>query len=214
MATRMFQGLQAGSDTPLSSEEHASQSTQSRETLWKREIQRRTIWACFIMDRTVGCGRDRPVSLDTNAVTIYLPATEDDFDLGTPSFEPFTYNQLINRSLGPLDRRFTIGDYYTVTIRSLDVFAHACKWVADGGRRQVSVLGTCPWQPESAWHQIKTELSQLRELLHDRLKYPQTPLYIYVHRRQGERFAFVNLIYYLRYVRVLELARIVLKDDY
>lgn len=214
MATRMFQGLQARSETSLLSEEDASQSNQSRETIWQREIQRRSIWACFVMDRTMSCGKGRPVTLDAKTMTIYLPATEDDFDLGIPTSEPLVYSQLVERNLGRPDRTFAIGDYYTVAIRSMDIFSHACEWVTGGGRRQGSALGTCPWQPKSPWHRIKTELSQWRELSHIRLQYPQTPLSIYIHRREGERFAFLNLVYYLRHVKIPLLVPLLAKISY
>ncbi|KAJ5812679.1 hypothetical protein N7474_008980 [Penicillium riverlandense] len=199
MAIRMFQGLQAASDTALTSQGHASKTTQLRKMVWKREIQRRTIWACFIMDRTMSCGKDRPSSLDITAMKIHLPASEDDFDLGITPSESITYNQLIDLNSTDINGRLTIADYYTITIRSLDIWSHTCKWMADGGRRQVSALGACPWESGSTWYQIQTELDQWRDMLHVRLKYPETPLCIYVHRRQGERFAFVNLIYYLTY---------------
>ncbi|KAF5849369.1 hypothetical protein GGP41_006308 [Bipolaris sorokiniana] len=201
MATRMVQGLQARSETSLLSEENISQSDQSRETVWQREIQRRSIWACFIMDRAMSCGKGRPATLDTKEMTLYLPATEDDFDLGTPTSEPLVYSQLVERNLGRPDKTFTIGDYYTVTIRSMDIFAHACKWVTGGGRRQGSALGTCPWQAESPWHRIKTELIEWRKLLHDRLQYPQTPISLYIHRREAERV----LILYREYLPFIPL---------
>lgn len=209
MAIRMFQGLQAESDTPLSCKELSSQTGEARDAIWRGEIQRRTHWACFAMDRTMSCGKDRPISLDTNAMTVCLPPSEDEFDLGTSASEPLTYSRLVSLSLERPIKEFTIGDYYTVTIRSLDIFSKACKWVADGGRRLESALGKCPWEPDSDWHQINKELIQWRGILHDRLKYPQTPLFMYIHRRQGERFAFVNLIHYLRYVSMLDLTRLV-----
>ncbi|EUC40107.1 hypothetical protein COCMIDRAFT_41509 [Bipolaris oryzae ATCC 44560] len=197
MATRMLQGLQARSETSLLSEESASQSDQSRETVSQREIQRRSIWACFIMDRTMSCGKDRPATLHTKEVSIYLPATEDDFDLGIPTSEPLMYSQLVERNLGRPDKTFKIGDYYTVTIRSMDIFAHECEWVTNGGRRQASALGSCPWQAESPWHKIKTEVIEWRKMLHERLQYPQTAVSLYVHRREAERFVYLNLIHYL-----------------
>lgn len=200
MAIRMFQGLQAASALPSSSQGQASENTQRRELVWKHEIQRRTIWACFIMDRMVSCGQNRPTMLHASDMTIYLPTSEDDFDLGVPSSNPITYSELIDRSIVSSEFKLTIADYYTIVIRGLDIWSNTCKWVTDGGRRQVSVTGVCPWEPHSTWHQIKVRLDQWRDILHVRLKYPQTPLSIYLHRRQGEHFAFVNLVYYLRYV--------------
>lgn len=210
----MLQGLQAGPRILPSSYKQGIESTQSAEVMWKREIRLRTIWACFIMERTLGCGNDYPPKLDTKVMKTYLPATEDDFDLGVFSSERLTYDQLANHSFSCSDKQFTMGDCYTVTIRSLDLFSRACAWVGCGGRRQASVLSTCPWEPESPWHQMKTELFQWRAMQHERLKYPQTPLTLYVHRRQGERFAFLNLVYYLRYAQFLEAIAHSLKNPF
>lgn len=202
MAIRMMQGLQAATDTASTSTESVLESGPSRDAVCKREIQRRTVWACFTMDRTICCGRDRPTILRTSEMTLYLPAGEDDFDLGIPPSEPITYGQVMTQDPASCARLFTIADYYTVVIRSLDIWSHACRWVANGGRRQASALETCPWETGSEWHRIATTLEQWRSLWHFRLKYPQTPTSIYLHRRQGERFAFVNLIYYLRSLHV------------
>ncbi|KLU86864.1 hypothetical protein MAPG_05872 [Magnaporthiopsis poae ATCC 64411] len=200
IATRMLQGLHAGSRLLPSAYEQGSEGTLSAEHVWKREIRRRTIWACFVMERTLSCGNDCPPSLDTTAMRTYLPATEDDFDLGLITSERLTYDQLVNQSVASSGRKFTMGDCYTVMIRSLDIFSRSCAWVARGGRRQASVLDKCPWEPESPWHQMKTELFQWRDMQHERLKYPQTPVGLYVHRRQAEWFAFLNLVYYLSVV--------------
>jgi hypothetical protein len=196
MAIRMFQGLQAAPDK----RSQTLDSNPSREMIWRQEVQRRTVWACYIMDRLVSCGKNRPTMLGTKDMTLNLPSSEDDFDFGTLSPSPINYTQLVDPTSADFVSKFTIGHYFTTNIRSLDIWYKACTWVANGGRRQASVIGTYPWEPTSTWHQLKIELDHWRNGLHVRLKYPQTPLSIYLHRRQAEHFAFINLIYYLTYV--------------
>jgi hypothetical protein len=48
------------------------------------EVRRRTFWACFIMDRYLSGGVDRPLNIRLRDVTIQLPCSEKAFDAGTP----------------------------------------------------------------------------------------------------------------------------------
>ncbi|CAI4214258.1 unnamed protein product [Parascedosporium putredinis] len=139
----------------------------------------------------------RPSSLDRASLKINLPCTDDEFDLGVPAANPLTYSQLLSTNAESLGRKFTIADHSAVIVRSGDIWFRACKWVAEGGRRKSSVVNSCPWETDSEWHQIKTEIFEWRRMLDSSIKYPQTPVAVYVRRRQAESFAFINLIHYL-----------------
>src|SRR5690606_26056990 len=50
-----------------------------------REIRRRTMWACFLMDRLNSSGTDRPMFIREQTVGIPLPVKEQYFQLDMPA---------------------------------------------------------------------------------------------------------------------------------
>jgi hypothetical protein len=196
-AVRMFQALE-----DMAQNHHAVPIDQvscfeTREIVWRRETTRRTYWTCFLMDRLLACNGSRPRILSLPSPTIPLPSSEDDWELGVPCESPVIYTPTMEESTAPTDRPpLTIHNHFEIVIRSLDLWSHTCRWVAQGGRKQSAMLSACPWEPSSPWHQLVVSLEGLREMLHPRMKFPDTPVTLYMPRRQGERFALNNLIYY------------------
>lgn len=196
-AIRMFQALE-----DMSQVQHAALTDQvsrleARETIWRREMTRRTYWTGFLMDRMLACSGSRPSILASPSPTIPLPSSEDDWELGVACECPFTYTPTIDGSAASTGRPpLTIHNHFEIVIRSLDLWSHTCQWVAQGGRRQASMHATCPWEPNSPWRQSILSVDGLREMLHPRMRFPETPVALYMPRRQGERFALNNLIYY------------------
>lgn len=54
-------------------------------TFVDREIRRRTMWACFMMDRFNSSGTDRPTFIKEEALKIPLPVKEKNFQFGMPA---------------------------------------------------------------------------------------------------------------------------------
>jgi hypothetical protein len=196
-AIRMFQALE-----DMAQVQHAAPTDQvsrfeARETVWRRETTRRTYWTCFLMDRMLACSGSRPSILASPSSTIPLPSSEDDWELGIACESPVTYTPITDGPSVPTGRLpLTIHNHFEIVIRSLDLWSHTCRWVAQGGRRQPSMRSTCPWETSSPWHLLVVSLEGLREMLHPRMRFPETPVTLYMPRRQGERFALNNLIYY------------------
>jgi hypothetical protein len=53
-----------------------------QESFLDCEIQRRTFWSCFIMDRWTSCGKKRPQLFDVNDIETQLPCSEAAFSHG------------------------------------------------------------------------------------------------------------------------------------
>lgn len=191
MATRMMQSL------PVST---IGDAKAERE----REIQNRTFWGCFIMDRLVSCGRSQPLCLPLEKMTIHLPIGEQDFAFGKPTAPRLTYKDLqeLLLSSAPPDTQGTINNYYSVLIRGFDIWARVLEFIVSGGRRQphMAALENCPWVINSPWKAIYDSLEDWRAQQSDRLHYPGSSIATHVSLGRGESFAFINLVYYVRYV--------------
>ena len=196
-AVRMFQALEDMAQVANAVPADQVSRFEARETVWRRETTRRTYWTCFLMDRMLACSGSRPSILASPSPTIPLPSSEDDWELGVACESPVIYTPTMDGSTVSMNGPpLTIHNHFEIVIRSLDLWSHTCRWVAQGGRRQPSMHTTCPWEPSSPWHQLVVSLQGLREMLHPRMKFPETPVTLYTPRRQGERFALINLIYY------------------
>lgn len=59
------------------------EKSSEKDKFIKREIQRRTFWSCFIMDRYLSCGKDRPQMLNVEDLQrIQLPCSDKAFNHG------------------------------------------------------------------------------------------------------------------------------------
>jgi hypothetical protein len=93
-----------------------------------KEIQRRTYWSCFVLDRLISYYCWRPQMIDLDCVTIHLPCPESLFVLE----EPFEGRQLDTLPY-PCDiARFGLLPYF---ISVVDVWSQANYVLAKGGRR-------------------------------------------------------------------------------
>lgn len=161
------------------------------------EIHGRTLWACYVMDRLVFCGRTQPFTLSIYSMNTRWPIAEDEFAFGQ---SPSTSHQT-DEQQGPLDHmEGDMAHYYGILVRGFDIWARILKWVVGGGRR---LPGMClpenhPWVKGSPWRLLYDELKAWRERQEERLRYPQTSVEGHATLGQAEPFAYINLIYNVR----------------
>lgn len=106
-----------------------------------REIKRRTMWSCFILDRYLSTGRSRP-HMDVTTLEIQLPCSEDDFRFGsnvktellTPVSATKGSNSTSSGRVTQVDGVPLIGLF----IRLVDIWGSCSKYSCAGGRRLVA----------------------------------------------------------------------------
>ena len=80
MATRMAYALQLHRELdqdPLGRKVESN----SEISFTDREIRRRTMWACFLMDRFTSSGTERPMFADEDIIKVQLPVKESNFQM-------------------------------------------------------------------------------------------------------------------------------------
>ncbi|CAM1500414.1 Fc.00g095760.m01.CDS01 [Cosmosporella sp. VM-42] len=159
------------------------------------EIEKRTIWTCFVMDKLLSCGKRRQEIFNLEAMDVPLPITDAEFVFGPEA----TPNASISRPTYPPQMLYGTGDYFLVILRGLHIWSKIHTWTVSGGRKQPGMTepGQCPWRATSDWHHMKQELLEWRDSQSPHLKYPETKAVVHVHLRQAERFGYINLIYYV-----------------
>ncbi|KAI1132008.1 hypothetical protein F5Y10DRAFT_284962 [Nemania abortiva] len=162
------------------------------------EVEIRTMWTYFAIDKLLSCGKQRPAMMKPEDIEVRMPQSEEDFVFGTEprglvSFEDLMGDKSLRKETsGP-------GFHFCILIRGLDIWHKIHSWIVDGGRKQPRMTEpeNCPWNSTSQWAKLKEQLLHWREDQDSRLKYPGTKVATHVHFRQGEVFAYINLLYYL-----------------
>ncbi|CAI6088612.1 unnamed protein product [Clonostachys chloroleuca] len=161
-----------------------------------KEIHNRTLWACFIMDRLVHCGKTQPFALSAYSMDTHWPTSEDDFAFGESS----GHAALTNEERGPLENmEGDMNHYYGILVRGFDIWARILSWVVSGGRRLpgMSLPENHPWVAGSRWKLLYDELMAWRDRQEKRLRYPEASVEGNSALGTAERFAYLNLIYYV-----------------
>lgn len=131
-----------------------------------REIERRTFWSCFIMDRYVGCGKTRPSVLNVEDTYVQLPCSDNAWMCGQKVKTRFLSEKVektvrqrqksdfVNQSSKTRDRhhhddhsgseddetQWEVGKRegeLSLYIRAVEHFGNVMKWATLGGRRCV-----------------------------------------------------------------------------
>ncbi|KAH8164635.1 hypothetical protein CIB48_g3598 [Xylaria polymorpha] len=165
IAARMAQVYRA---TKTESSERDSKAISNNPIL--SEVEIRTMWTYFTIDKLLSCGKQRPAMMNPEDIEVRMPQSEEDFVFGSEPHGSLTFQDLIRDAS-----------------------------LVDGGRKQPRMTEpeNCPWKPNSQWAVLKEQLLRWREDQDPRLKYPETKVANHVHFRQGEVFAYINLLYYL-----------------
>ena len=102
-----------------------------------REIRRRTMWSCFILDRYLSFGRNRP-QMDTEPLNIQLPCSEPDFQFYRDGRAEFHYRNMDDD--GTIKGKYTqVGSssILSIYIRLVGIWGRLSKWSSAGGRRSI-----------------------------------------------------------------------------
>lgn len=94
----------------------------------KREIRRRTMWACVVMDRLVAYSNARPQTISIKTLAIHLPSTEAAFLYGEESHGPMLHDLL--GCARPLSEIGTL-PYF---LAALVTWGKIADWYVTGGR--------------------------------------------------------------------------------
>ncbi|KAI0514460.1 hypothetical protein F5B22DRAFT_244705 [Xylaria bambusicola] len=162
------------------------------------EVEIRTMWTYFAIDKLLSCGKQRPAMMKPEDIEVRMPQSEENFVFGIEPEESLSYEDLM-RDSSLRKRTSSAGYHFCILVRGLDIWHKIHSWIVDGGRKQPRMTQpeNCPWNPTSRWAKIRKQLLAWREDQDPRLMYPQTKVAIHVHFRQGEVFAYINLLYYL-----------------
>ncbi|KFY90609.1 hypothetical protein V500_05073, partial [Pseudogymnoascus sp. VKM F-4518 (FW-2643)] len=190
MAIRMAYALQLHRDL-----EHDPCKPHSRVRLSfvDREIRRRTMWACFLMDRFNSSGTDRPMFIKEETILVQLPIKEDLFQLDIEGPTEDMKGDVPFPSAGGdgelSNARENMG-VAAFTIRSIALWGRIIIYYFQGGRdRDPASI----WADDSEFAELRVQSEAFERSLPDLLQY--TPENLSAHETQGlgNQFLFLHI---------------------
>ncbi|KAJ5197134.1 hypothetical protein N7449_007613 [Penicillium cf. viridicatum] len=130
------------------------------EDMMTREIQRRTFWSCFFVDKLLSNGRDRPSAIHEEDVFCHNPISEEDF-----IFRRFHQNSSSNK-VGISHEQET--NLYVFLIRIICILGEIMTWHGRGGRFSDKCA---PWNMDMPFTVLDQKLDTWKAQIPDHLKY-------------------------------------------
>jgi Fungal specific transcription factor domain/Fungal Zn(2)-Cys(6) binuclear cluster domain len=156
-----------------------------------KEMGRRTIWSCFMMDRCIASGRRRSPSLLVGDIQIALPCIENDFYFGFSS-GGLTYRNLLDIVEGRKSPRKPVS-HFAFTILLFELWHDIARWT---GERDVRKDSELPWDPLSQFFRLSSRLDNWSQLPNE-LKWSQRNLHAHVASQSAGSFGYLNSMYFL-----------------
>ncbi|KAF5610501.1 transcriptional regulatory [Fusarium subglutinans] len=115
-----------------------------------RETRRRTMYSCFILDRLMSCGSDRPLSIAVDSMLIQSPCSEMAFDLSLQ-----VYTGLLQPHEG--SSRPQINDDSTLSrfVKLIEIWGEISRYSSMGGRSQEAHP---PWDTRSTFYKLRDKI--------------------------------------------------------
>ncbi|KAF6798749.1 fungal specific transcription factor [Colletotrichum sojae] len=156
VAIRMAQGLKLGFGDKLRRGKRASVPSRWNKPgrllteSWKdREIRRRTMFSCLILDRLLSCGSERVSMVRSDDLQIQLPCTEHAFDLGRAVYTGFL------RQTGEESDQAVDDSVLSRFVQLADFWGDITKYSFAGGRHTEDYP---PWDEKSTFWRLNAQV--------------------------------------------------------
>lgn len=174
-----------------------SDEENSSSSLYAEEI-RRTMWACLLVETMLGGGKYSPLSIQLGRYDIPLPSSDDSFAFGI-----FEQHDSISLELLDFDKSNPLpiqmptkhGEpSFSLIIQGFNIWSVVSNRVSSRGQKDIPA-----WETDPFWGRGLEALEHWRAAQGSRMVYSpgNNNLQAYITRNQAERFAFLNLIYYI-----------------
>ncbi|KAI1481471.1 fungal-specific transcription factor domain-containing protein [Daldinia eschscholtzii] len=188
LAIRMAQYLRLGfSDTPDSGDARSGSIEHQRKSqiALKKEIGRRTMFSCFILDRMLSCGKDRVPMIQSEDIRIQLPCSEDKFDLAMEVPTGF---------LGDKGRHGMYDSVLARFIQLVDIWGEISKFSSSGGRLNPKEREHPPWTKESTFYQLSEKLDEFDAELPDTFTFSRSNYFKHENHQASSVYVLLHML--------------------
>ncbi|GJC86705.1 putative transcriptional regulatory protein C1327.01c [Colletotrichum liriopes] len=158
-----------------------------------REIRRRTMWACFLMDRFNSSGTERPTFVREETIDIPLPIKEKYFQLDMPAPTETLKGKVphpVSAEDGQMaDAKDNMG-VAAHMIKTIALWGKVINYINQGGKE----LDPHPiWSPESEYATLLQESEKLLDNLPEFLHYSPENLALHDTEKMANQFLFLHI---------------------
>jgi hypothetical protein len=158
-----------------------------------REIRRRTMWACFLMDRFNSSGTDRPMFIKEETLKIQLPIKEKLFQLDMPGPTEDLDGNSPHSATGDEQQFSNAKDNMGVAaymIRSIALWGRIITFLNQGGKDADQHL---MWDKDSEYATLIKQAEDFANGLPDGLKYTSENLHLHDTEGMANQFLFLHI---------------------
>jgi hypothetical protein len=160
-----------------------------------REIRRRTMWSCFLMDRFNSSGTDRPLFVNEQYIAVQLPVKENLFlkeiQAPTEDLAGNIPNPVSPGSGLPTNAKENMG-VSAYTIRLICIWGKLVKYMNLGGKEREREH---MWSPKSTFLSIRKEARDFKESLPEMLLYNAQNLKSHAVGKTANHFLYLHILY-------------------
>ncbi|KAI9702703.1 MAG: hypothetical protein M1820_006087 [Bogoriella megaspora] len=160
-----------------------------------REIRRRTMWACFMMDRFNSSGTERPMLISEQSLRLQLPIREKYFQMEITGPTEDLHGKVtgsVSDETGQFSNARENMGVAAYQVRLVALWGRLVSYLNLGGKEH----DNHPlWSPKSKLGGIREEARQFKESLPERLKYTEDNLQNHASDKMANQFIFMHLIY-------------------
>lgn len=184
LAVRLAHGLQLNIEI----------SDDARVPVTPRELRRRLLWSCFVMESMIEAGRTPMSGLDVSSIEVKLPCDEQSFQLGIETDMP-TLDALVDTKVNQLDRvsKTTTESRPGISaflVQLAELRRSILRYTRDyHPRNRDHMPPTRPWDSESPFRDHEAKLDEWNRYLPEELRFTPDVMY----RRRPWLSSFVTL---------------------
>lgn len=194
MAQRMAYALQLHRDLDHDPKEQTGAGKQEL-TFTDREIRRRTMWSCFLMDRFNSSGTDRPIFVGEQYIRAQLPIKEDFYQMEitgpTEDLDGDVPNPVESGTGQISDAKANMG-VAAYLIRLVSIWGSLIAYLNLGGRER----DTHPmWAEQSRFQGINRAVTEWKQNLPEALHHTSENLQNHASEKTANQFLFLHIVY-------------------
>ncbi|KAI8624528.1 fungal-specific transcription factor domain-containing protein [Xylariaceae sp. FL1651] len=158
-----------------------SSGCQSQLALQK-EIRRRIMFSCFILDRMLACGKQRVSIIRGEDLEIQLPCSEDKFDLAMEVQTGF---------LTKVDRPGTDDSVLSRFVRLVDLWGDISKYSSRGGRIREEYP---PWDNRTVFYKLNKHLEAFDSALPGTFTFSRSNYFKHENHQASSAFVLLHML--------------------
>ena len=167
-----------------------------RDVAIEKEVRRRTLWSCFIMDRMLSAGKYRPTMISAEKLRVQLPCSDDQFLFVHKVETGFLNSAWLGNNASLQAQNASVNDDGVLSryIKLVEIFGTFSEWSYAGGRRTETLP---PWDPSTEFSNLRQQLEDFHAALPSNLTFTEANLSAHIEKRNATTYASMHTLYSL-----------------